>query len=353
MKIVSFEAGEVRYRSIEDAEKRSFDSASASVLSKENCWILVEVEDHEKRISRGIIAKLSIEEYRNNKLLRHERTLAKKEQKSIQKLLDRKFASKPILSFFNPNDDIQDLIREAFNDCEFITTSMDIKYRSRYDFYVLTNEKIGRKLGKALKNLPYLFLGDGHHRMFASDQLYGAKDGFKKEKYVMTAFFDLREIHIGSFHRLLKEPSDLDKKIQLLEKANLITRKVVKWDDQIKKPSKKGSFWVYYRDILEEWTWKDKPLKGIDTKRIDEDILRDTWGFDLRSNGKVEYLDDRWSMHELKQKCDDVNGLLIMPTPTDISKVVDISLENKVMPPKSTWFLPRMISNVILMKLKS
>ncbi len=306
----------------------------------------------------GIIGATSTADYDNDLIKRHEDTIEKREQLFKEYLKTVGFNAEPVLLTYPDDATVDQLIqlqKEATPVYNFITTD-----HSRHKVWVVTDHTVIAKIQERFKEMPHIYIADGHHRSSSSSLL--AKDmGSTHSSYnhCMSYLIPESQLRIYEFNRIVSDLNGLSKEAFLMQldmKFRIQNRGL-----EMYKPSKKHHFSMYldgefYSLYLRKNTYNiDTPLADLDTQMLYDLILNPILGIDdLRNNTRLSYSYGQTDLLRIKEKVDRGEyavGFGLVPTTVDQMK--QIANASLIMPPKSTYIRPKLPSGLTIYEFES
>jgi len=310
-----------------------------------------------KRTYRGIIASASLEDYIDESVLIHEKTLASKRQITMELIINREAIIKPILVAYDQSKDIDAIVKKVVDGSEPMYSTLFEEDKIRHNFYQIDEPKLIEKICLQFEKVKTSFLADGHHRravvidLFKNGQL-GKKN--LKRKSLLTAFFPFSDLDIHDFNRIVDVFDIISPVRFIIELTKYFKVKNIKGP---KKPNKKFVITAYLNGEWLELKWK----KSILNKFKDQDVLLDaqllnTFIFeellnieDVRQTQRIKYIE---GVKELSQVMNIVNAdfkkIAFFVSAVDKEELKQVARDKKSMPPKSTWFEPRLKNGLIV-----
>ena len=341
--------GAVREDYMEFYKSGFFEQAEATA------FYILEIRT-ESKVHTGLLACLNIEDYAKGKIVRHEQTIASSEQAMLKLILQRGAMVKPVLLGHHVQTDIShEIARLKKKNKPFLEITISAGPQ-HYRLYQI-KEKEGAELAALYKStIPKLYIADGHHRCSVAEKLMklqGSKSG-KDYSLVLAAIFPFDQVDILDYNRTVQLPYDL----KLPRFMALISMKCdIKPLQAAAKPSKKHDLTMCLHDDWYQLTWKDEIIKKykkepavLDAHLLDKEILEDILGIiDVRTDTRVDYVSGNLGANKVAEKAhisDHHVGFCIYPV--QFSELVKVSDHHGTLPPKSTWFEPRMINGLIV-----
>lgn len=310
------------------------------------------------RTYTGVLACTSIQDYQKGKIIKHEHTIAPKEQQQLHLLLKRKAMVKPVLLTYPKVKKIDEFLQAVKEErIPFLTIKFE-EEEEQHTFWEITD-------GDSIKRLQELFdtevrqayIADGHHRTSATAVVSERiPDPNKAAAYqvFLTAYFPTNELEIYDFNRVIESLGDFSP-TQFL--ALLSQHFYISPLDKPRKPSKKHEIVLF---LNHEWyllEWKNRILKkhqegaeSLDVFLLNQYILQGILGIEnVRSDQRVKYVEGKRGLEAFKNRVlKGENRVGFMLYPIEMQEFLDISDRGEVLPPKSTWFEPRMKNGLIV-----
>ena len=313
------------------------------------------------RAQTGIVGCASIDDYMNNIIKKHELTRADKEADRINHVDYCDANTGPIFLTYRGNDTIDAIIEKyASGEAEYDFTTDD---GIRNTVWTVSDKADIDSLVSAFKNVPYLYIADGHHRA-ASAVKVGAKrreahpdyDGTEEFNFFLAVYFKSDDLAIMDYNRLIADYNGLTKD-ELLEKiaADFEVEKVGK---DAYHPEKKHTFGMYIGNEWYKLTAKDgtfdetDPVDRLDVSILQKNVITPVFGIeDPRTDKRIDFVGGIRGLAELERRCALDMQIAFSMFPTTLDDLMDIADASKIMPPKSTWFEPKLLSGLFIHKL--
>ncbi len=300
-------------------------------------------------LQTGIFTCASVQDYDDDIILKHELTRPDKEDDRTRHILTQKAHAEPVMLTFRDSSDI------AFH-IEKVTITQPPYIEHKADGGVI--HRIWKTYKTAdfvegFANIPKLYIADGHHRCKsasrAAEQLRKEQNTFPGEaefEYFPVVLFPMEQMKILPYNRIIKKVS-ADQFDQLRSTFNL-----TKTDEQ--SPDKKGTVSVYYDG---SWYQMDLPKptsdsisSSLDVARLQDGVLNPLFGIENpRTDENIQFVGGIRGTKELVKLVDSGKAdLAFSMYPTSIQELLDVSDQGELMPPKSTWFEPKIKSGFIV-----
>jgi uncharacterized protein (DUF1015 family) len=301
----------------------------------------------------GIIAGTSTQDYQDNKIKKHEDTISLKETLFKDYLKAVGFNAEPVLLTYKDQPAINDIIQQVktnLPDQHFSTTDFN-----SHKIWAVTDPELIHSIESLFKEIPELYIADGHHRSASSSLLSQEMEGQQDSyHYFMSLLIAESQLHIYEFNRQVTDLNGLSKQDFLIELDQHF--RIQNHGNELYKPSKKHHFSMYldgdfYSLYLRKSLYKiTTPLQDLDTQMLYELVLKPILGIeDLRANDRIKYSYGKHDMVHIKERVDkkeiEVGFGLFPATVEQMKSIADAELR---MPPKSTFIRPKLPSGLII-----
>jgi uncharacterized protein (DUF1015 family) len=311
----------------------------------------------------GLVACASVEDYLNGVIRKHELTRPDKEEDRKKHVRVTNANMEPVF-FTYPSNAFIDRIISAFvatnvPEYDFISTD-----GIGHHFWVLRDQKIISELVRLFADIPYTYVADGHHRTAAAALVGNEKkqanpnhDGTEEYNYFLAVHFPDDQLTIIDYNRVIKDLNGLSKEglIEKLNKDFEVEEKGV----IIYKPALLHNFSMYldkkwYSLTAKAGTYNDHdPIGVLDVTILSNLVLDEIFGIkDLRRDKRIDFVGGIRGLGELKRRVD--NGEMAVAFalyPVSMKQLIDIADSGNIMPPKTTWFEPKLRSGLVVHKL--
>ena len=315
------------------------------------------------RSQTGLVFCASIDDYLNNVIKKHEYTRADKELDRINHVDYCDANTGPIFLTYREDEVIKEWTKEG------------TKRKPVYDFisedgighqvWVIDNEIIVEEIIALFKEIENLYIADGHHRS-ASAVKVGLKrreenpdyTGEEEFNYFLAVAFPDNDLMVMDYNRVVKDLNGLstDEFFEKLKDNFIITES--KENVQI-KPSSKHTFGMFIEDkwyLLEakKGSFNEyDPIKSLDVAILQDNILTPILGIeDVRISDRIDFIGGIRGLSELERRVHKDMKVSFSMYPTEVVDIMKVADTNQVMPPKSTWFEPKLRSGLFVHKLR-
>ena len=311
------------------------------------------------RVQNGIVACASIDDYLNGVIKKHENTRADKEVDRINHVDKTGFQTGPIFLAYRHNDilaSVIDAVKKSEADCDF-TSEDGIRHRV---FSIKDSDKVAA-IRDEFSKTDALYIADGHHRC-ASAVKVGLKrreenpgyTGDEEFNYFLSVIFPGDELKILDYNRVVKDLNGLSE-VQFFNEV--IDRFEVCDAKKLYSPEDKGIFGMYisgkwYKLRAHHDLKSDDPVKGLDVSVLQDGLLGPVLGIgDPRTDKRIDFVGGIRGLGELEKRCREDMQVAFSMFPTSIDELFKVADEGLLMPPKSTWFEPKLRSGLFLHKI--
>lgn len=309
----------------------------------------------------GLVGCAGVDDYINNVIKKHEFTRADKEEDRIRHVDTCDANTGPIFLAYRRNsviDGIIDKYTALEPEYDFVSEG-DV----RNTVWIISNAEDTKAVSDAFGCVDSLYIADGHHRAASAVKVAlkrrEQKPGFTGEEefnFFLAVAFRAEELKIMDYNRLIKDKNGLSDE-ELFAKLERIF--VVEEKDSAVRPEKRHSFGFYCNKKWYLLTLRDglcdegDVLASLDVSILQRLVISDIFGIeDPRTDKRIDFVGGIRGLGELERRCDEDMELAISMYPTSLSELMAIADSGQVMPPKSTWFEPKLLSGLFVHELK-
>ena len=309
------------------------------------------------RSQTGLVACTSIDEYMQGIIKKHELTREDKEQDRIRHVDICNANTGPIFLAYRTVDEISEIVDNVKKNAPVydFTAEDGIIHKA----WIIDDEETINRLVKLFKDVPNLYIADGHHRN-ASAAKVGLKrrnenpnyTGDEEFNYYLAVIFPSDQLKILDYNRVVKDLNGLSEEEfikKLSEKFDIVET------GGRAKPDKAYDFGMYMDGKWYMLTAKDEikskdAVKGLDVSILQDNVLIPILGIgDIRTDKRIDFVGGIRGLGELEKRVDSGEMKVAFAMyPTSIEQLMTIADENKIMPPKSTWFEPKLRSGLFI-----
>ena len=338
-------------KSIENLQE--FISENLLVQEAEPHLYIYRLSDGEKS-QTGIVAGCSIDEYENGLIKKHEKTRPDKVEDRTAHILALKAQTGLIFLAFRNTDRIRKLIAETSETAPLYDFSCPNCIRNTIWRVEKTEDLVD-----AFAEVPALYVADGHHRVesanLARKKMREADpnhDGTEEYNFVMAGIFPSEDLHILAYNRVVKDLNNLTEE----EFFKRISENFVVTETGKKTPDNRGEFCMYFGgkwyqlNFAVNFFRAPDPIENLDVSILQNYILHPILGIDdPRTNERIAFVGGARGTNELEKMVDEGSGAVAFSMfPTTMEDLFAVSDMNEIMPPKSTWFEPKLKDGLLI-----
>lgn len=334
------------------------------------CFYLYELTMNE-RSQTGVVACCAIDDYLENVIKKHENTLEKKELDRIRHIDALDAQTGPIFLTYRDSDAIDILVAAVKKTAPLYDFAGEDGVTHRVWRMAAASEETACSqayagLVAAFAKVPCAYIADGHHRAASAVKVGLARreanpgyDGTEEFNYFMSVLFPASQLSILAYNRVVRDLNGLtkDEFLNALAGENGPFEIIHKQESQL-EPIDKGAVGMY---LDREWYGlgvkpefeSSDPVEGLDVSILQEKVLAPILGIgDPRTDGRIEFVGGIRGLRELERKVNRIDasgdGLAVAFAmfPTSIDELLDVADAGRLMPPKSTWFEPKLRSGL-------
>ena len=330
------------------------------LTDEQECYYVYElIMDGRSQI--GIVACASIDDYKNGVIKKHENTREEKEQDRIRHVDTCNAQTGPIFLAYRKNDVISGIVAKTMkNEALYAFTADD---GITHNVWRIADASDVKAIREAFAGIGQIYIADGHHRAASA-----VKVGFKRREanpsytgneefnFFLSVLFPEDQLMILPYNRVVKDLNGLSEKefLAAIEKDF----KVKKIGSEPYAPKKKGTFGMYLDGTWYELSAGEKmlaitdPVASLDVSLLQDYLLGPVLGIgDPRVDKRIDFIGGIRGLKELERRADSDMKVAFSMYPTQITELFDVADAGLLMPPKSTWFEPKLRSGIFIHRL--
>jgi len=309
----------------------------------------------------GFFAVVSVEDYNNGIVKKHELTRKDKEDDRTNHILNLNAQTGPVFLTYKAKEDLKTIINQLIKDKEILYSFCD-ENNVKHELIKIQEEDEKEQIEKAFNSIKYLYIVDGHHRAAAASRvqkIMKEKDTNysldKSYNYFMAAIFPHDELRVLPYNRIVKDLNGLNVE-EFLNKIGSIFE-VEEAPSSPYSPDSLHSFGMYLDQKWYKLTFKGKenedPVENLDVQILQKYLLDPILSIkDPRTDPRVYFLGGIRGVKEIEKWVDKKDWKVgFSMYPTQIDQLLEVADQNKIMPPKSTWFEPKLRSGLLIHEL--
>jgi uncharacterized protein (DUF1015 family) len=338
---------------------KMFQSEDWLVQDKKDC-LYVYAQTMNGRTQYGLVAAASVDDYLNGVIKKHELTRADKEEDRMKHVRNTNANVEPVFFSYPAVDEIDRIIKNVVEskEAEYDFVAED---GFGHHFWVIDDEETIGKLVALFGNVPATYVADGHHRTAAA-ALVGAEkrkqnpnyDGSEEFNYFLAVHFPDNQLQIIDYNRVVKDLNGLTAGEMLDKLAEDFD--VEKIGSEIFKPEELHTFSMYlegswYKLAAKSGRYDDNdPIGVLDVTILSNMVLGKLLDIkDLRTDKRIDFVGGIRGLGELKKRVDSGEMAVAFALyPVSMQQLINIADTGNIMPPKTTWFEPKLRSGLVI-----
>jgi uncharacterized protein (DUF1015 family) len=329
--------------------------------SKEHYYIYAQTMNG--RTQYGFVVVANVDDYMQGRIKKHELTRRDKAEDRMKHVRINNANVEPVFFAFPDNAELEAIIKNVTsNKPEYDFVAND---GFGHHFWVINDDETIKRITELFAQIPSLYIADGHHRSAAAALVGHEKalanpnhTGEEEYNYFLAVAFPASHLNIIDYNRVVKDLNGLSDE----EFLNAISQNFIieEKETEIYRPEKLHNFSLYlsgkwYSLTAKEGTYNDSDPIGVLDVTISSDlILRDILNIhDLRSDKRIDFVGGIRGLGELKKRVDSGEMAMALALyPVSMEQLINIADTGNIMPPKTTWFEPKLRSGLVIHKLE-
>jgi uncharacterized protein (DUF1015 family) len=338
---------------------------------QEKGWLVQDEKEHyyiyaqtmNGRTQYGLVVGSRVDDYLTGVIKKHELTRKDKEEDRMKHVRANNANLEPVFFAYPENPELDATVNEVIKQApEYDFVASD---GIGHHFWVIENDATIRKITELFARIPYLYIADGHHRSAAAAlvgvekaKLNPAHTGREEYNYFMAVCFPANQLRIMDYNRTVKDLNGLtpEEFLYRLGEDFYVTDK----GESAYHPEKLHNFALYlnrrwYSLEAKPGTYSDSDPVGVLDVTISSRLILDRiLGIkDLRTDKRIDFVGGLRGLEELKRRVDSGEMAAALALyPVSMKQLIDIADTGNIMPPKTTWFEPKLRSGLVIHKLE-
>jgi len=320
------------------------------------CFYLYELT-MDGRSQTGLVACASIDDYLNNVIMKHENTREEKELDRIRHVDTCGAQTGPIFLAYRKNETIESIVateKEKKPVYDFVSDD-GIGHR----VWVISDTDVVEDIANGFAEINHVYIADGHHRAASAVKVglkrreaAGRIDGYEEFNFFLSVLFPENELKILPYYRVVKDLNGYtaDEFIQKIS-----DKFSVEASETPVGPEQKGEFGMFLENKWYRLTAKPEllestdPVKALDVSVLQDNLLEPVLGIkDPRTDKRIDFVGGIRGLGELERRTKNDMTVAFSTYPTSILELFAVSDAGLLMPPKSTWFEPKLRSGIFI-----
>jgi len=341
---------DIHSQQVYDSAKNNLDAfVSRNILFRESkpCYYIYQLIMN-GRSQTGLVCGSSVDDYENDLIKKHEFTRPEKEKDRINHITTTGAQTGNVFLAYRNVAEIDELIskwQKEKNPVYDLIADDGIQH----SIWIINDSEVNDLVSELFKTkVPFTYIADGHHRAASAAKVRKAlgKDATEGANIFLTTLFPSNQLHIMDYNRVVKDLNGLEKEA-FLEKLSSCF--IVEKAEKAFSPSNLHQFGLYigkqwYSLTAKENTYTNDPIGILDITILQNNLLDPILGIkDQRTDQRIDFVGGIRGLEELEKRVDSGEmAVAISLHPVSIQQLFDIADSGNVMPPKSTWFEPKL-----------
>lgn len=323
----------------------AFISREVLFSEQKPCYYIYELEMN-GRSQTGLVCCSSVADYESGIIKKHEFTRPEKEQDRVDHIFTTQAQTGNVFLAYRDVDEINELINK-WKGSKSSVYNFTADDHIRHTIWIISEEKVIDRITEIFKqDVPCTYIADGHHRVASAARVKYLLPDHEEAGHFLCTMFPASELEILDYNRVVKDLNGQDMKeiLTRLDKNFSITPMSKSY-----KPEKPHHFGMYiagqwYQIVATEGSFATDPVSVLDVSVLQSNVLEPIFGIkDQRTDPRIDFIGGIRGMQELEKLVDGGEAAIAFSIyPVTIQQLFDIADSNNVMPPKSTWFEPKL-----------
>lgn len=328
---------------------------------KEMYYIYAQTMDG--RTQYGLVAAANVDDYMSGKIKKHELTRKDKEDDRMIHVRIQNANIEPVFFAYPDVDEMNKIVADwvAAHAPEYDFVAPD---GFGHTFWAITDDAVNARITEIFKNVPAMYVADGHHRTAAAARVGAEKraqnpnhTGDEEYNYFLAVIFPESQLHVIDYNRVVRDLNGLtpDEFLARLGESFDVTD----MGTEIYKPTKLHNFGMYlnghwYSLTAKAGTYNDSdPIGVLDVTVLSNLVFDKILNLgDLRTSKRIDFVGGIRGLSELQKRVDSGEMVAAFALyPVTMRQIIDIADTGNIMPPKTTWFEPKLRSGLVIHKL--
>lgn len=320
---------------------------SRPVLFNESkpCYYIYQLVMNDKS-QTGLVCCSSVNDYENDLIKKHEFTRPEKEADRIEHIKTTGAQTGNVFLAFKDVDELNDIIEKWKTDKSpvYNFTSED---EVQHTVWVISDEDIINTITEIFKTkVPCTYIADGHHRAASAAKVKYQLADYEEAGYFLTTLFPAAQLHIMDYNRVVKDLNSLSEE-EFFERIN--KNFTIEKEKEAYAPKEPHNFGMYlnrtwYKLTALDGTFSTDPMGILDVSILQNNLLEPVLGIkDQRTDERIDFVGGIRGLAELEKRVNSKEMKVAFSLfPVSIQQLFDVADSGNVMPPKSTWFEPKL-----------
>ncbi|HBH35983.1 MAG TPA: DUF1015 domain-containing protein [Gammaproteobacteria bacterium] len=307
-------------------------------------------------VQTGVVAAASVEAYDNNRVKKHEFTRPVKEDDRVRQIEALNAQTGPVFLVYRANQVVDSLLAEV----SARPADVDVTARDdvRHEMWVIDDDDKVATVTQAFDAMQAIYVADGHHRSAAGSRVGASSreanpdhQGNESYNYFLSVIFPHDQMQILDYNRVVKDLNGMDNETFLQRVAENFT---VEKSDVAVKPAATAGFGMYldgqwYKLTLDQKKIPDDPVASLDISLLADNLIDPILGIsDQRTDNRIDFVGGIRGLDGLEKRVDSGEMAVAFSLyATTMEALMAVADAGEVMPPKSTWFEPKLADGLV------
>jgi uncharacterized protein (DUF1015 family) len=304
-------------------------------------------------VSTGLAAVASLADYASNRIRRHEHTTPAKEDDRVRQIEAINAQTGPVMLGYPTAPQIDAMLARAASDAPAFDVTADDGVR--HQLWVISDDQTVAALTRAVDALPALYIADGHHRSAAAERVAKSR-GDGAQGYFLTVMFPQNEMTILDYNRVIRDLGGLSPDAFLARLRQTYTAEA---SDQPARPATAGEVGMFLagrwyrltlnREVAAKAAQSGDPVERLPITLLTRNIIEPIFGItDPRTDKRIDFVGGGRGLGELERLVSSgAFAVAFALYPTQMSDLMAVADAGAIMPPKSTWFEPKLADGAV------
>ncbi len=299
----------------------------------------------------GLVATASVVDYNSNRIRKHEFTRPAKEDDRVRQIEALNAQTGPVLLAYKSQADIDAILEQTTTTEPLVDVTADDEVQ--HTFWKIDDEETINKITSGFDKMAAIYIADGHHRSASASRIAKTKggDGNQNSDYFLAVIYPHNQMNILDYNRVITD-------LNGLTKADMLTKVKLAFNIQAESaevhPAKTTEFGMYldgqwYRLNLHPELIPADPVESLDVSLLANNLIEPVLGIsDPRTDNRIDFIGGIRGLGELEKRVNSGEMAIAFSLfPTSMEALMAVADAGEVMPPKSTWFEPKLADGLV------
>ena len=297
----------------------------------------------------GLVAAAAVADYDSNRIRKHEFTRPDKEDDRVRQIEALNAQTGPVLLAYKSRQQVDDLLEAVTTDAPAVDLVADDGIR--HMLWVVRDDTVIEQISRAFDAMEALYIADGHHRSAAASRVAGSRPDDAAAAAFLTVIFPHQQMQILDYNRAVRDLAGLTTEAFLARIAGSFRLTPSAGAVHPQTPASFGLYLAgqWYRLDLRPELVPDDPVGRLDVSLLADNLLAPVLGIeDPRRDTRIEFIGGIRGLAELERRVDSGEmAAAFSMYPTRMEDLMAVADAGEVMPPKSTWFEPKLADGLV------